>query len=165
MSEPLQFACDAMLGGLARWLRAAGYDAAWYPDIDDWDFIRIARRESRFLLSCDTRMFEIGALRDGEIPSLLLPTGLRKLEQLAFVLERLALPLLTPRCMACGGELVLVAKEHVKERAPPRSFAWVEQFFECARCKRLFWQGTHWRRIASSLQTAGRQDAGGGRQE
>ena len=29
------FACDAMLGGLARWLRAAGYDASWEHGIDD----------------------------------------------------------------------------------------------------------------------------------
>ena len=30
----LRFACDAMLGGLARWLRAAGYDATWQEGID-----------------------------------------------------------------------------------------------------------------------------------
>jgi uncharacterized protein with PIN domain len=28
-------ACDAMLGGLARWLRAAGYDASWHPVFPD----------------------------------------------------------------------------------------------------------------------------------
>src|SRR3954447_18264390 len=27
------FLCDAGLGGLARWLRAAGYEAIWIPDI------------------------------------------------------------------------------------------------------------------------------------
>src|SRR5256885_13899451 len=32
---PLLFFCDAGLGGLARWLRAAGHDARWQPDIDD----------------------------------------------------------------------------------------------------------------------------------
>src|SRR5262249_44560677 len=31
----LRFYCDAGLGGLARWLRAAGYDAFWEPDISD----------------------------------------------------------------------------------------------------------------------------------
>jgi len=29
------FFCDAMLGGLARWLRAAGYDAEYEYGIDD----------------------------------------------------------------------------------------------------------------------------------
>jgi uncharacterized protein with PIN domain len=30
-SYQLQFACDAMFGGLARWWRAAGYDTTWKP--------------------------------------------------------------------------------------------------------------------------------------
>jgi uncharacterized protein len=55
-SETL-FACDAMLGGLARWLRAAGYDASWHPGIDDRDVIRLSRDERRMLLSSDTGIF------------------------------------------------------------------------------------------------------------
>lgn len=34
-TDPPRFACDAMLGGLARWLRAAGYDATWTYGIED----------------------------------------------------------------------------------------------------------------------------------
>ena len=36
-APPLRFFCDAMLGGLARWLRAMGYDAAFEYGIDDGD--------------------------------------------------------------------------------------------------------------------------------
>jgi hypothetical protein len=42
-SFPHQFFCDAGLGGLARWLRGAGYDAQWNPDLDDAAAIREAR--------------------------------------------------------------------------------------------------------------------------
>ena len=42
-----RFACDAMLGSLARWLRAAGYDAFWQEGIDDWDLIRLAQALGR----------------------------------------------------------------------------------------------------------------------
>ena len=42
-----QFACDAMLGGLARWLRAAGYDASWHGGVADPELVRIARRHGR----------------------------------------------------------------------------------------------------------------------
>src|SRR5579862_1026775 len=97
--------CDAMLGGLARWLRAAGYDTAWQPGIDDWDLIRQARREGRVLLSSDTGIFKIGIIRDGDEPNLFIPNGLDTAAQLTFTLDRLHLPLLDPRCMACGGEL------------------------------------------------------------
>src|SRR5262245_27378837 len=35
LGERPVFACDAGLGGLARWLRAAGFEAHWRADIDD----------------------------------------------------------------------------------------------------------------------------------
>jgi uncharacterized protein len=146
-----RFACDAMLGGLARWLRAAGYDASWRAGIDDWDLVRLARREQRVLLSSDSGIFRIGIVRDGDVPALFIPVGLGKQEQLAFVLSSLKLTPRTPRCMACGGELVDVAKDQVRERTPPRTFDWVERFFECRRCGQLFWEGTHWRKIAATL--------------
>lgn len=145
------FACDAMHGGLARWLRAAGYDACWTPGIDDWDLIRLARRENRVLTTSDTGIFRIGIVRDGDIPGVLVPHGLGKAEQLAFVLGKLDLPVRSPRCMACGGSLLQVTREQVRERVPPRSFAWCERFFECERCRQVFWDGTHWKRIRDTL--------------
>jgi len=150
-SAAVRFACDAMLGGLARWLRAAGYDASWREGIDDWDLIRQARREQRTLLSSDTGIFRIGIVRDGDLPALFVPHGLGKQEQLAFVLRSLKLSQRPPRCMACGGELTDVAKDQARERVPARSFEWVERFFECRRCRQLFWEGTHWRKIAAAL--------------
>src|SRR5689334_19408258 len=104
----LRFACDAMLGGLARWLRAAGYDACWDVGIDDRDLVRLAQAEGRTLLSSDTQIFAFGVVRDGVLPALWIPHELRTQEQLAFVLDRLHLPLREPRCMACGGELAAV---------------------------------------------------------
>ena len=149
-----QFACDAMLGGLARWLRAAGYDASWQADVGDWDLIRDALREGRILLTSDTGIFRIGIVRDGEVPALLIPHGLKKQQQLLFVLARLKLPLRESRCMACGGQLVEVPKEQVRQRVPPRTFAWLEHFYECGRCRQLFWEGTHWQYIAKQLTNA-----------
>ncbi len=154
-TAPPQFACDAMLGGLARWLRAAGYEASWTVDIDDWELIRLARREGRVLLTCDTGILHIGVIRDGDVPALLIPHGLTKQAQLRFVLDKLNLPAREPRCMACGGALTEVPKEQVRERAPPRSFAWLNRFFECTRCGQLFWEGTHWQRISQILRGAG----------
>jgi uncharacterized protein with PIN domain len=150
-----RFACDAMLGGLARWLRAAGYDAAWQADIDDWDLIRLAQREGRVLLSCDTGIFRIGIVRDGDLPALWIPHALPSTqEQLAFVLGRLNLETREPRCMACGGELVEVPREQAEGRVPLRSFALVDRFYECRRCGKLFWQGTHWPKIAAVIERA-----------
>src|SRR5262245_1147210 len=97
--EP-RFACDAMLGSLARWLRAAGYDACWQEGIDDWDLIRLARDQGRILLSCDTGIFRIGIVRDGNVPALQLPNQLTTEEQLGLVLRHFQLTTREPHCMA-----------------------------------------------------------------
>jgi uncharacterized protein with PIN domain len=148
----MQFVCDAMLGGLARWLRAAGYDAAWRPHGEDWDLIRQARAERRVLLSSDAGIFRIGIVRDGDVPGLFVPHGLPRREQLRFVLHHYGLPVGVPRCMACGGGLVERNREEVCKRVPPRSLAWQDRFWECRGCGRLFWQGTHWQRIEAVLR-------------
>jgi uncharacterized protein len=157
-AEGFHFSCDAMLGGLARWLRVAGYDAAWYPNVDDWELIRISRREKRILLSCDTGIFKTGIVRDGLVKSLFIPHGLSKQSQLEFVFKNLGLRILEPRCMACSGPLTEISKAWAQGRIPPRTYAWIEKYFECTHCKKLFWKGTHWLRISSVLTSAQLKD-------
>jgi uncharacterized protein with PIN domain len=153
--EP-HFACDAMLGGLARWLRAAGYDAWWRADVGDWELVQTAHREGHFLLTSDGGIFRIGVVRDGDVPGLWIPPGFSKQAQLTYVLYWLNLRPRAPRCMACGGSLAEVPKEQIRDRVPPRSFGWLDRFYACDRCGRLFWQGTHWQRIAARLEQAAR---------
>lgn len=35
LTDPVRFVCDCGLGGLARWLRAAGYEAWWINPVQD----------------------------------------------------------------------------------------------------------------------------------
>jgi uncharacterized protein with PIN domain len=146
-----------MLGGLARWLRAAGYDTWWTVSIDDGDLIRLSQHEGRTVLTSDTGIFHRAVIRDGVLPALWVPHHLRTQEQLAFVLDKLALPLRAPRCMACGGSLVEASREQVSGRVPPRSFAWQDRFWECSGCAHVFWHGTHWQRITQRLREAAAQ--------
>jgi len=149
-SEPSYF-CDAMLGGLARWLRAAGYDARFEYGIDDRALLDQAEQDGRMVLSSDGPMFERNVIRDGTIPALYIPQQLSKLQQLRFVLDRLRLPLRNPRCMACGGGLKEVPKHAVTGEAPPLAFRNCRQFWRCQRCGKLLWHGTHWQRIEKRL--------------
>jgi uncharacterized protein with PIN domain len=55
--------------------------------------------------------------------------------------------------MDCGGELRLVDKEAVRDRIPPRTYRWLDQYYLCCHCDRLFWRGSHWRNISRRLQT------------
>lgn len=151
-SQDLTFLCDAMLGGLARWLRAAGYDAEFHYGIDDRQLLHHAVQSQRMILSSDGPLFERTVIRRGDIPALFVPGQLSKLQQLRFVFERLGLKVRDGRCMACGGELVEVPKHAVTGEAPPLAFRHCEKFWRCSRCGRLLWRGTHWRRIARALE-------------
>ena len=146
------FICDAMLGGLARWLRAAGYDAEFTYGIDDRQLIQRALNTGATILSSDGGLFDRNVIRHKTAKALFVPRELGKVEQLGFVLRELKLPVRSdPRCMACGGRLREVDKHAVRAEAPPKAYAACDRFWRCARCGKLLWRGTHWRRIAARL--------------
>ncbi len=149
-----RFYCDSGLGGLARWLRAAGYEAAWTPQIDDTELLRQAGELQATLLTTDSILMERRLLRDGVIPALWLPPTLGIQQQLEAVFREFHLTRGDSRCMSCGGELVRTNKETLRERIPPRTFLWLDEFFVCARCDKLFWHGTHWGKIRQALAHA-----------
>lgn len=151
--EP-RFFCDAGLGGLARWLRAAGYDALWIPDIDDEALVKQAAQNGRTVLTTDSIMMERRVFRDGVIPALWLSPALTVQAQLAVVFQEFGLALNDSRCMSCGGELERRTKENLRARLPPRTYQWLDEFFECRRCGKLYWHGTHWGRIREELERA-----------
>lgn len=153
---PGLFLCDAGLGGLARWLRAAGYEAAWQPDIADDELLRQARALPATVLTTDAMLMERRLLRDRIIPAFWLPPTLCIPEQLALVFREFGLTLRGPRCMSCGGELRRASKEALRERIPPRTYRWLDEFFVCRRCDKLFWHGTHWQRIVKALSAVNR---------
>ena len=148
------FLCDASLGGLARWLRAAGFEAALAPFVAPKRLPDEARRRGAVLLTTDAEALRRRIATDGSLHVVWLPTSLRVEEKLALVFRDLGLSLREPRCMACGGALVARAKESVFARIPPRTARWKDEYFVCAACDRLYWQGTHWERIAAALRGA-----------
>jgi uncharacterized protein with PIN domain len=148
------FLCDESLGGLARWLHAAGYEAALAPALPGHQLPDEALRRGVVLLTTDTEVLERRIVANGALRVVWLPSSLSVHEKLGLVLRELRLPLRPPRCMACGGTLLARAKDSVRARIPPRTARWKDEYFVCAGCDQLFWQGTHWQRIVPRLQAA-----------
>ncbi|MGD8451296.1 MAG: Mut7-C RNAse domain-containing protein [Phycisphaerae bacterium] len=148
-SQPIRVACDAMCGGLARWLRALGVDASYTPGIDDSDLVAHAQTEGRLVVSSDHKLFERRVFTMHELPGLLMPVGLRLREQLRFTVRELALTVGFPRCTLCNGELAPVRRAEVGDVVPARSLVWARTFYQCQGCGHVFWEGTHWRRIGA----------------
>ena len=149
----MRFLCDAMLGGLAKWLRAAGYDTYFAregTDVSDASLTRRALEEGRMLLSSDGGFLERKPVRNGRVGFLRVP-HLPIEDQLRLVVRQFALTRRQSRCMECNGELGVVPPGAVVDRVPPGVIRNQEEFFLCKGCGRVFWLGSHWDRIAGRL--------------
>ena len=96
-------------------------------------------------------LMERRVVRDRIVPALWLPPTMEIPSQLKLVFRELDLRILAPRCMSCGGPLRTADKEALRERIPPKTYRWLDEYFVCSRCGKLFWHGTHWSRIAKTL--------------
>ncbi len=135
LARPLRFAADAMLGRLARWLRLLGFDTTYVPDIHDADLVRDAVAERRILLTRDR-----GLAREWRVGGIVLVKAEAPMAQLAeldgvFNLARDAA--LFTRCARCNTRI-----ESVDDRVR-----------RCPECRRLYWAGSHVRRILATLRT------------
>ncbi|HPW55902.1 MAG TPA: Mut7-C RNAse domain-containing protein [Thermoanaerobaculaceae bacterium] len=148
--EPPRLCCDAMLGGLARWLRFAGLDTTFSANASDAELVAQARREERWLLTRDRRL----AAKAG--PRVLCIQALTVREQLREVQARLRLApdpaRFFTRCSRCNGVLEPVDRERVATLVPPFVATHASSFSRCADCRRLYWPGTHHGRIVAQLR-------------
>ena len=150
----MRFLCDAMLGGLAKWLRAAGYDtyyASEGTDVSDRSLTRKALEEGRVLLTSDSGFLERKPVRDGSVGFLRVP-HLPLEDQLRLVVDHFALTRRQSRCMECNGELEVVPSGAVAGRVPRGVIRDQREFFLCGGCGRVFWHGSHWDRISGRLR-------------
>ena len=149
----VRFLCDAMLGGLAKWLRAAGYDTYYAregTDVSDRSLTTRALDEDRILLTSDGGFLERKPVRDGNVEFLRVP-HLPLEEQLRLVVDHFDLDRRQSRCMECNGELEVAPPGAVAGRVPPGVIRDHEGFFVCGGCGRVFWHGSHWDRISGRL--------------
>lgn len=160
----MKFLCDAMLGGLAKWLRAAGHDALYASEdtgVCDSELVRLAMERERTLLTSDAGFLERGPIRDGEVGFLLVPHASVE-EQLRLVAAHFGLERHAPRCMRCNGELEELPREDAERIVPEKVAERQEEFFRCRSCGRVFWYGTHWTRIGNRLERVFGEGPSGG---
>jgi len=138
MNEP-RFVADVMLGRLARWLRALGYDTLYFRDAPDRRLLAVALADRRRLLTRDVAL----ALRAREAGLLVraeeLDLQIREVTDAFGLAGRRALS----RCLECNGVLASAAPEAVRDCVPPYTFATRREFWLCSGCGRVFWEGTH----------------------
>ncbi|BCU70395.1 Mut7-C RNAse domain-containing protein [Stygiolobus caldivivus] len=133
-----KFVVDAMLGKLARWLRILGYDTAYSNSFEDWKILRIASEENRIILTRDRGLCS-RARKKGLECFYVLP-GLKIEEVLAKLALKyhIDLSIIDPnfsRCSVCNGVLKKIN----------------DNYWECTKCHKKYWKGSHWRTIENTL--------------
>lgn len=144
-ADPIKFILDVHLGKLARWLRMLGFDTLYRNDYDDPEIVAVAAQEGRTILTRDLGIMKRRAVTNGYHIQSTKPT-----EQLQEVLSRYdLLSQIRPfhRCLVCNGLLQEVAKEAIVAQLEPKTILYYDDFFQCASCRKIYWQGSHFERM------------------
>lgn len=138
------FLLDGMLGSLARWLRILGYDALYLRDVPDSEMLALLSGNERFLLTRDRQLASRAGGRGAYI------TDCRPDLQLLEVVTifDLRLDREPRRCTSCNGHLLPVDRASVKDEVGEGTWVGHQRFWRCADCRKVYWQGAHWKNIA-----------------
>jgi uncharacterized protein with PIN domain len=144
-----RFVADAHLGGLARLLRLTGFDTLYDNHFEDREIEAVARREGRIVLTRDRELLKHRGITHGCYVHALEPA-----RQLAELFERLDLARSArpfSLCLQCNSPLREIDKAQVEARLPPSVRARHQRFSTCDSCGRIFWEGSHWRRMRAQV--------------
>ncbi len=144
-----RFVADCMLGRLAKWLRAFGFDVWYEPSADDHGLIAQARQRGAAVLTRDTRFPDPPDVR------IIFISGDHVERQLGQLVREFPLDLTQAqpmtRCTVCNQTLVSATRDEVWERVPPFVYLTQENYARCPDCARVYWEGSHAPRIRRRL--------------
>jgi uncharacterized protein len=137
-----KFICDVHLGALARLLRLTGFDTLYRNDYADQQIVDIALAEKRCILTRDRGILKRRAVTHGYCLRSTHPE-----EQVREVLSRFDLhSSMKPfsLCIQCGGTVSRVDKASVLAELPEKTRDCYDEFYKCASCGKVYWQGSHY---------------------
>jgi len=146
-----RFVADAMLGSLARKLRALGFDTAYYKSGDDLGIITLAARSSRIILTADRSLASLASARGLKVILLVGTNDSQRVRVIAKAAVESGFPLSRgpPLCSLCGCELERVRKADVTGLVPPTVAVRHRLFYRCVSCRKIYWKGSHWKKLRS----------------
>jgi uncharacterized protein with PIN domain len=149
LPRPARFVCDVHLGRLARWLRRLGFDTAYRNDAADPEIAGQARLEHRIVLTRDVRLLQRRIIAHGYwVRSTAVQEQAREVVQRFQLASQVSV---FSRCLACNGALHVVPKTDVLAQLEPKTRAAFDLFFQCEHCRKIFWRGSHYDRMAERL--------------
>ena len=145
----IRFVADSMLGNIARKLRIFGFDTLYLAHVEDSEVLKIGVEQDRVILTADREFFKriVKASAKG-----VLVDGSSELEDLVHILAKLGVrsldrTALGSRCPVCNGFLEETARAGVQNDLPKKVASSHNEFYRCASCGKLYWNGSHFARI------------------
>lgn len=146
-----------MLGDLGRILRFFSFDAEYVGDIEkerareldsneqvtlpDKEILEMAKESGRIVLTKD----EAFALTDPD--QIVFLEGNDTKEHMRSLKEKLGITFKfdqeTSRCHNCNVIVKEVNKDSIKDKIKEKTFKYYDQFFQCPRCEKVYWRGSH----------------------
>jgi uncharacterized protein with PIN domain len=152
LTPDTRFAADAMLGRLARWLRVLGYDT-WYDiAVADPVLVELADTEGRILLTRDRHLLH--ELRPARAHEVRQDQPLQQLRDVVVTLQLQAPGELFTRCLLDNAPLQVVPGDEAKPLLPEGVRDLPGPVRRCPVCLRLYWGGSHVRRMRAALDRA-----------
>jgi hypothetical protein len=148
-AEP-RFAADAMLGRLARWLRVLGYDTFYDIAVADPVLVRLAGDEQRLLLTRDRHLLR--ELRPALAFEVRQDDPLHQLRELVQQLRLPAPQALFTRCLLCNAPLEVLDPAVAQPLLPEGVRDLPGPVRRCPVCGRLYWDGSHVRRMRAAIE-------------
>jgi len=152
MREPSRFYADAMLGRLARWLRVLNFDTLYDAAVDDGQLVTVADYEHRIVLTRDRHLIAHLRPARGLLVGSEVPLGQLREVVVAYRLEPPAHCF--ERCMVCNALLRPLNEEEMAFLVPEDIDAPRELARRCPGCMRVYWPGSHTRRMLQRLRSA-----------
>ena len=155
--ERTRFLVDAMLGSLARKLRALGFDAAYFKDGDDSELLSLSADEGRVILTSDRSLASRAHAKGLKVMLLRGKSDGRRVAEIGSESAAVGVRLVRgdPLCSLCGGELEALGKNDVRGRVPQSVERRHRMFFRCKSCGQYYWRGSHWKKLRSLASRLG----------
>lgn len=160
------FLCDVMLGRLARELRLLGMDVEYLRGVGGMQAYRQARGKGRILLTRSKRLAKLPGTKyleaadlHGQVAEVRgeAVTGVGSQERPVTFQEGKQFSSPAPvrqaaRCFACNEPLTRITREQARPSVPFFIYQIHHEFTRCARCKRVYWPGSHARNMQESRE-------------
>lgn len=144
-----------MLGKLARWLRMLGQDTIYSITLRDNELLSMSQRENRLLLTSDFDLYKKSIKNKAKV---LYIKGQNIELALSTLSKTFEFPLIInmelSRCPKCNIVLKRISKKEAAEKIKSNTLIHYDKFWLCSQCSSVYWQGSHWKEINSTLQKA-----------